>query len=77
MRQTKRERRKHIRQRAEEMARSGEYDRWEPIELELRGEGYHEARGELDSKFLRDHLNALCVQARAQRIKGMGPPAEK
>jgi hypothetical protein len=65
MRQTKRERREYIHQRALEMARSGEHDDFMSIELALRAEGYSEARGELDSRVLRDELNKLCKQARS------------
>jgi hypothetical protein len=67
MRQTKNERREYIQQRALEMAQSGEHDDYMSIELALRAEGYHEARGELDSGHLRDRLNTLCKQARARR----------
>ena len=56
MRQTKRERRKYIHQRALEMARSGKYPDVMSIELALRAEGYSEARGELDSRVRRDEL---------------------
>jgi hypothetical protein len=67
MRETKRERREYIHQRALQMAQSGEHDDYMSIELALRAEGYHEARSELDSRHLRDRLNALCKQARARR----------
>jgi hypothetical protein len=66
MRQTKRERRESIRQRALEMARSGEHPDFMSIELALRAEGYSEARGELDSRVLRDELNKLCKQSRSR-----------
>jgi hypothetical protein len=66
MRQTKRERRAYVRQRAEELARSGEHPDFLSIELALRGEGYPEARGELDNRLLRDWLNRLCKQARQE-----------
>jgi hypothetical protein len=66
LRETKRERREYIHQRALEMARSGQYDEFMSIELALRAEGYSEARGELDNRVLRDQLNRLCKQARAR-----------
>ena len=67
MRQTKSERREYIYRRALEMARSGEHPGWPSIELALRAEGYSEARGELDSRVLRDQLDRLCKQARKGR----------
>jgi hypothetical protein len=67
MRQTERERRDYIRQRALEMARSGEHPDFMSIELALRAEGYPEAQGELDKRDLRDQLNKLCKQARSGR----------
>jgi hypothetical protein len=67
MRQTKRERRDYIRQRALEMARSGEHPDFMSIELALRAEGYPETQGELDKRDLRDQLNKLCKQARSGR----------
>jgi hypothetical protein len=59
MRQTKRERCAYIRKRAEELARSGEHPDFLSIEFALRAEGYSEARGELDNRFLRDEQQRL------------------
>ena len=53
-----------IDRRADEMARSGQYEDWGSIERALRAEGYREARQILDSQFRRQELNEMCHQAR-------------
>lgn len=50
--------------RADEMARSGQYENWLSIEHALRAEGFPEARQLLDSEFRRQELNEMCHQAR-------------
>jgi hypothetical protein len=61
----KRERKEYVLRRARELARSGRFDRWLNIELELRfEEGFIEARQWLDDSFVRKELNRLCTEAR-------------
>lgn len=60
----KKERSEFIDRRADEMARSGQYQEWGSIERALRAEGYLEARQILDSQFRRQELNEMCRQAR-------------
>lgn len=60
----KKERAELIYCRADEMARSGQYEDWFSIEIALRAEGYREARQLLDSNFRRQELNEMCRQAR-------------
>lgn len=56
----KQERAAYIRQRAREMALTGEYAHYRVIELHLRTNGYPEARQVLDDSFIRKELNAIC-----------------
>ena len=63
----KRERFELIDRRADEMARSGDYEDWGSIERALRAEGHREARQLLDSQFRRNELNEMCRQARENR----------
>ena len=59
----KKERAELIHRRADEMARSGQYEDWGSIERALRAEGHSEARQLLDSQFRREELNEMCRQA--------------
>jgi len=61
---SKRDRAELIDRRADELARSGQYENWLSIEHALRFEGYPEARQILDSEFRRQELNEMCRQAR-------------
>lgn len=60
----KSERAELIDRRADEMARSGQYQDWGSIERALRAAGHSEARQLLDSQFRRQELNEMCRQAR-------------
>ena len=51
---------------ADEMARSGDYSGWLPIEHELRFLGYPRARQLLDNRRVRKELDAKC----AKELKG-------
>jgi len=62
----KNERAEFIDRRADEMARSGNYQDWGSIERALREEGHPEARQLLDSQFRRQELNEMCRQARQE-----------
>ena len=62
----KSEREELIDRRADEMARSGQYQDWGSIERALRAEGHSEARQLLDSQFRRQELNEMCRQARQE-----------
>jgi len=59
----KKDRLDYIDRRSDELARSGNFHGWQEIEITLRGEGYHEARGALDSRFKRQWLDDLCAEA--------------
>ena len=61
----------YIRSRARELAKSGRFERWQGIELELRfTEGLPEACALLASGPVRQELDVLCQQARSR------PPIE-
>jgi hypothetical protein len=63
-RMRKAEREAYIRQRARELAESGQYRNWHEIEAQLRlREDWPEARDLLDSTFIRDELDVLCQRA--------------
>jgi hypothetical protein len=65
---SKRQRHEHIMRRARELAESGKFASWDQIEFELRyREELPEARGVLDSRFIRDELDQTCAQARAKQ----------
>jgi hypothetical protein len=53
----------YIERRAFELARGGTHANWLSIENAIRLEGYEEARGELDRRWLRDELNEICRSA--------------
>lgn len=55
--------------RADELARSGNYQDWRSIEIELRHEGFLKARQLLDSRFRRQELNNMCKQAQMARTE--------
>jgi hypothetical protein len=56
---------KRIQSRARELARSGTFYGWPPLEFELRFEdGYVDARQWLRDASTRDELDALCQTAR-------------
>ena len=63
----KNEIRESILKRADELARSGKYDGYMFIELQLRQEGYREARTILDSSDIRKELNQLCEESKGIR----------
>jgi hypothetical protein len=54
-------------QKAEELARSGEYQNWLSIEFALRSQGLSGARDALDRDWVRERLDDLCGQARQKR----------
>jgi hypothetical protein len=60
----KKDRAELIDRRADEMARSGQYQNWLSIERALRADGFLEARQILDSEFRRGELDEMCRQAR-------------
>ena len=60
----KKDRAELIDRRADEMARSGQYESCLSIEHALRAEGFLEARQILDSEFRRGELNEMSRQAR-------------
>jgi hypothetical protein len=65
----KRDRHEYVMQRAMELAQSGEFDGWIDIEFELRhAEGLEEARGWLDSRFVREELDQICKQNRKSPV---------
>lgn len=49
---------------ADQLARSGEYQGYQPIEWELRSLGYTRARQLLDDEQIRERLDRLCAEAR-------------
>ncbi|MEJ0094257.1 MAG: hypothetical protein WDN46_12720 [Methylocella sp.] len=59
----KAEREEAIRAKAMELARSGEFDEWLSIEIELGLNGYDEARSALDVSWFRERLDAECAAA--------------
>lgn len=59
----KQQRHEEILRKAEQYARSGEFSGWWAIELQLRAEGWKEARQVLDDETLRERLDALCAEA--------------
>jgi hypothetical protein len=66
----------YLSRRSRELAESGDHEDYMSIEYALRGEGYPEARGFLDSKILRWELNRLCNQARRARGLPLSPLAK-
>jgi hypothetical protein len=65
----KRDRHEYVMQRARELAQSGEFDGWIDIEFELRNaEGLEEAKGWLDSRFVREELDQICKQNRKSPV---------
>jgi hypothetical protein len=57
-----------IQARARELARSGNFYGWPPLEFELRFEdGYSEAREWLQRPATRDELDRMCQAARKRR----------
>ena len=57
-----------IQARARELARSGNFYGWPPLEFELRFEdGYAEAREWLHRPTTRDELDRICQEARKRR----------
>lgn len=48
---------------AYEMARSGDYNNWWSIEVELRMMGHSRARQLLDNERVREELDRLCAEA--------------
>ena len=70
---TKAERRAFVSRRAEELARTGRFADWQAIEFRLRYvEGYSEARGWLDSHFIRERLDTLCAEAGSDLVHTQG-----
>jgi len=59
------ERLTYIRQRAYELAREGAGINWHSIEMQLRGEGYGEARRILDNQYIREELDEICKIAKS------------
>jgi hypothetical protein len=69
-RMNKAERRAYVSRRSRELAESGDYDNWLDIETHLvSNEGFLEAREWLDSRFIREQLDAIC-----SRAKNAAPP---
>jgi hypothetical protein len=57
-----------IQARARELAQSGNFYGWPPLEFELRFEdGYSEARGWLHRPATREELDRMCQEARKRR----------
>lgn len=63
-----------VHNRAFRYARNGDYRNWYAIELQLRREGFPEARSELDTRALRAELNEICRKHHAQSRASL-PPA--
>lgn len=57
---TKQDRENHVEKRAFELAETGLYRDYRPIERVLRREGYPEARTVLDNSFLREQIKKVC-----------------
>ncbi|MDP8226933.1 MAG: hypothetical protein P9L89_04750 [Candidatus Celaenobacter polaris] len=57
-------RKKIILEKAYEYAKSGEFNDWHHIEIQLKAEGYLETRKFLDGDFIRKELDDLCKQAK-------------
>ncbi len=71
VRMRKAERHAYIRRRARELATTGNYHNWLEIEATLRfKEGWHEARGVLDSHILREKLDVACQRATGEPAYG-------
>jgi hypothetical protein len=49
---------------ADQLAKSGRYSGWLPIEWELRERGYPRARQLLDNERVREGLDRACAEAR-------------
>jgi len=65
---TKKERASYISSRANELARSGDFDNWRHIETHLRFvEGYPEARSQMDRDWWRKRLNRECELAQKRK----------
>jgi len=56
--------------KAEKYARSGQYSGWLAIELQLRGEGWKEARKFLDDERIRESLDKLCRESNTRGPRG-------
>jgi hypothetical protein len=60
---------KRMQAKARELARSGKFYGWPPLEFELRFEdGFSEAREWLHEAATRDELDRLCREARTRRL---------
>jgi hypothetical protein len=73
MRMTKEQRRSYVNSRAFELAKSGEYEDYMEVELQVQLEGYPEAHSVLDDHLTRHQLNELCDRARRARGKPLKP----
>jgi hypothetical protein len=68
---------KHVEARAHELARSGKFYGWPPLEFELRfEEGFSEAREWLHEAATRDELDRLCREARTRRLRAQSTADE-
>jgi hypothetical protein len=68
---------KRIQARARELARSGRFFGWRPLEFELSfEEGFSEARDWLDRATTQEELDRICRKARTRRLSGQTPRAE-
>jgi hypothetical protein len=68
----------YVSRRAKELAESGQFERWQGIEFELRFiEGVSEARVWLGNSHIRDELDILCRQAKSRRTPPPPPTSKK
>lgn len=51
-------------QKAEALARTGQYNNWLSIEFALRNDGIENVRETLNREWVRDRLDELCAQTR-------------
>ena len=54
-------------QKAEILARSGDYHNWLSIEFALRSQGFSGVREALDRDWVRERLDTLCTDAKQHR----------
>ena len=67
----------HIQARARELARSGKFFGWRPLEFELSfEEGFSEARDWLNRATTQEELDRLCRKARARRLNAQAIAGE-
>ena len=69
-----------IRQRAEELAASGEYASFAEVVGALDDEGFRGASAPFESREFREHVNGLCDEARKEKwlpLSARGIPGQR